>query len=64
MRIYFAAQFGVQQDVPIGSTGEEEVPQGELSPLTEQDAVDIAALIEAAGEDPQTIKVGYLFHYF
>ena len=33
------------------------MPQGELSPLTEQDAIDIASLIEAAGEDPETIKL-------
>lgn len=36
---------------------EQEQQQGPLTNLTEQDALDIRALIEAAGEDPDTIKL-------
>ena len=50
--------------MPLTATAEGEDSKEPLSPLTEQDAVDIAALIEAAGEDPETIKVRYLFPHF
>jgi hypothetical protein len=36
---------------------QEQQQQGPLTNLTEQDALDIRALIEAAGEDPDTIKL-------
>lgn len=66
--ILFAhAQFGVnknnnkEKDIIADSVAtqrnEQEQQQGPLTNLTEQDALDIRALIEAAGEDPDTIKL-------
>lgn len=53
------AQFGVlKEEVVDPSTGAttEEITE-KLTKLTEQDAHDIAAVIRAAGEDPQTIQM-------
>mmetsp|Transcript_1936 Transcript_1936/g.3531 ORF Transcript_1936/g.3531 Transcript_1936/m.3531 type:complete len:172 (-) Transcript_1936:61-576(-) len=59
------AQFGINKikEKDIGTVeqniqqGKQEQQEGPLTKLTEQDAVDIGALIEAAGEDPDTIKL-------
>lgn len=56
------AQFGVTKDEAVkAATGEESLQGNEnseqLTTLTEQDAHDIRAVIEAAGEDPQTIQM-------
>lgn len=76
MYIVHTAQFGVTKDKPIdtaataAATANQEQSNENLTTLTEQDANDIAALIEAAGEDPQTIQMiaklkddnGHLLH--
>ncbi|GFH49102.1 hypothetical protein CTEN210_05578 [Chaetoceros tenuissimus] len=57
--------FGIQKDA-VKEASEETVQtqpettaesKQEMTGLTEQDAVDIAGLIEAAGQDPETIKL-------
>lgn len=54
--LWWSAQFGVTKE---GEATPEsvEVPDSPMTKLTEQDAVDIKALIQAAGEDPDTIKM-------
>lgn len=53
------AQFGVTKEGNIEPVAVDAEPQPEeyLTSLTEQDAQDISALIQAAGEDPDTIKL-------
>jgi len=58
------AQFGVlkQEDILAAAAGsasdlETKSEEGPTTNLTEQDALDIGALIEAAGQDPETIKL-------
>ena len=54
--LWWSAQFGVTKE---GEATPEsvEVPESPMTKLTEQDAVDIKALIQAAGEDPDTIQM-------
>ncbi len=55
------AQFGINKEVPNNpSNTNDEEPKGEnekVTTLTEQDAINIGAVIKAAGEDPETIKM-------
>lgn len=53
------AQFGVTKETPKTATEPETLKQSDeiLTQLTEQDALDIRSVIEAAGEDPDTIKL-------
>jgi hypothetical protein len=46
----------VNSETLVGATTTKD-EEGPLTKLTEQDALDIRALIEAAGEDPDTIKL-------
>jgi len=63
--IFRTAQFGVVKqeesvDAATGSISEPETQSeggGLTTKLTEQDAMDISALVEAAGQDPETIKL-------
>lgn len=63
--IFRTAQFGVVKqeesvDAATGSISEPEAQSeggGLTTKLTEQDAMDISALVEAAGQDPETIKL-------
>lgn len=53
------AQFGVTKEGAAEEATQDQTKanEGPVTKLTEQDAVDIRALIEAAGEDPETIKL-------
>mmetsp|Transcript_14298 Transcript_14298/g.21469 ORF Transcript_14298/g.21469 Transcript_14298/m.21469 type:complete len:168 (-) Transcript_14298:16-519(-) len=56
------AQFGVNKKDEIAAAAaagqqETETQEAPVTRLTEQDALDIGALIEAAGQDPETIKL-------
>mmetsp|Transcript_22195 Transcript_22195/g.27232 ORF Transcript_22195/g.27232 Transcript_22195/m.27232 type:complete len:173 (-) Transcript_22195:364-882(-) len=56
------AQFGVPKENPIASEQQinplgEQTDQGPVTRLTEEDARNISALIQAAGEDPETIQM-------
>lgn len=53
-----SGQFGVSKEVPKDADSEvKSSASDDLTQLTEQDAIDIRAVIEAAGEDPETIKL-------
>lgn len=53
-----SGQFGVTKEAPKDAEAELESNSGDaFTRLTEQDALDIRAVIEAAGEDPETIKL-------
>lgn len=54
------AQFGVTKDSATGAStpeGGQEFDDSPATKLTEQDAIDIRGLIDAAGQDPETIKL-------
>jgi len=52
------AQFGVPKEKEALAPAQDQPHATEqVTKLTEQDAVDIAALIQAAGEDPESIKL-------
>jgi hypothetical protein len=57
------AQFGVTKEGEVkpeagaGGAGAGADTGGPVTKLTEQDAVDMRAIIQAAGEDPETIKL-------
>ena len=54
------AQFGVTKEgemKPEASAGAAADTGGPVTKLTEQDALDMRAIIQAAGEDPETIKL-------
>lgn len=55
----YTAQFGVTKEQQVNTQNENnsnDINQ-KVTQLTEQDAHDIAAVIKAAGEDPQTIQM-------
>lgn len=57
---YQIGQFGVTKEKQVNSVTNDEVPtqsNEKVTKLTEQDAHDIAAVIKAAGEDPETIQM-------
>lgn len=58
MILMVSGQFGVKKETPKDAASEVQSGSGDdLTSLTEQDAIDIRAVIEAAGEDPETIKL-------
>lgn len=53
-----SGQFGVTKEASTDAEPKQESNSGDsFTRLTEQDALDIRAVIEAAGEDPETIKL-------